>query len=172
MLDFVCLEREYCDPAIVLAQLSVCAFLGILFLQSGIDKVVNWKDELGWITEHFAKTPFRGVVPQLLAIITIFEVAAGATCTIGAVMLAFTGALVAHTVQMDGRGSLAGSVAYVELELGEQVERPGYGREPLLVPDVLEPGAAWEQSTLAFVPRQQTAGELKAVTEFWKSQEK
>ena len=92
MFEFLCAGTEdFCDPAIRIAQLFVCAFLAILFLQSGLDKVFNWKGELGWITDHFAETPFKGIVPQMLAVITLFEVAAGATSAAGTVMLLVDG---------------------------------------------------------------------------------
>ena len=90
MLDFICLGTE-CEPALRLAQIAVSAFLSVLFLQSGLDKVFNWKDELGWISEHLSKTPFKNFVPQMLAIITVFEVLSGAACGVGAAMVFVTG---------------------------------------------------------------------------------
>lgn len=89
-MDFICIGAT-CDPMIRVAQLCVCAFLAVLFLQSGADKVFNWKDELGWISEHFSKTIFKSFVPQMLGAITLFELASGALCGLGALMLLLTG---------------------------------------------------------------------------------
>lgn len=89
-MDFICFGGE-CNPPIRFAQLAMLAFLAVLFLQSGFDKVLNWKDELGWIRDHFAKTPFKNFVPQLLGVITVFEVASGVASALGFVMLLFTG---------------------------------------------------------------------------------
>lgn len=90
MLDTICLG-EPCEPAIRIAQVLGTALLGVLFLQSGLDKVFNWRGELGWISEHFAKTPLRGFVPQLLGVVTLLEVASGISCLLGSALLLGTG---------------------------------------------------------------------------------
>ncbi len=75
---------------ISIAQVTVCLFFGVLFTQSGIDKVVDWKGNLGWLNGHFSKTPFRGLVPLLLGVVTLVEIAAGALSLIGAAALFFS----------------------------------------------------------------------------------
>lgn len=70
------------------AQLLTTAMLAICFLQSGIDKVVDFRGNLAWLTGHFSKTPFRGQVAPMLAVITILECAAGALCAVGVVQIA------------------------------------------------------------------------------------
>jgi hypothetical protein len=76
------------DP-ITSAKILAAAFLAILFLQSGLDKVVDFKGNLGWLQGHFAKSPLRGpTVAPMLAVITLTETASGAACAIGAVLLA------------------------------------------------------------------------------------
>jgi hypothetical protein len=70
------------------AQLLTTAMLAICFLQSGIDKVVDFRGNLAWLTGHFSKTPFRGQVAPMLAVITVLECAAGALCAVGVVQLA------------------------------------------------------------------------------------
>ena len=59
-------------------QILASAFLAILFLQSGIDKVVDRRGNFEWLKGHFAKSPLAGIVPALLICITILEIAAGA----------------------------------------------------------------------------------------------
>src|SRR5262245_8233893 len=55
-----------------------CAlFVSILFIQSGLDKVFDWKGNLGWLTGHFSKTFVAGTVPVMLAVITLLEVTTG-----------------------------------------------------------------------------------------------
>ena len=55
-----------------------CALLvSILFVQSGLDKVFDWKGNLGWLTGHFSKTFIAGMVPVMLATITVMELASG-----------------------------------------------------------------------------------------------
>src|SRR5437667_5301924 len=77
--------------AIYLTQILGSAFLSILFLQSGIDKIIDHRGNLEWLKGHFAKSPLAGVVPVLLMAITLLEVAAGALSAIGCLMLFFCG---------------------------------------------------------------------------------
>ena len=52
-------------------------FVSILFVQSGLDKVFDWKGNLEWLNGHFSKTFLSGMVPLLLGTITVMEIAAG-----------------------------------------------------------------------------------------------
>lgn len=73
------------------SQLLTALFLAILFLQSGLDKVFNFGDNLSWLTGHFSKTPFRGQVKSMLITITITEVAAGVLALLGAGQIVLNG---------------------------------------------------------------------------------
>jgi len=57
--------------AVYLMQILASAFLAILFLQSGIDKVVDRRGNLEWLKGHFAKSPLAGIVPAMVTAITI-----------------------------------------------------------------------------------------------------
>jgi hypothetical protein len=76
---------------IVSAQFLTLALLAILFLQSGIDKILDFKGNLAWLKGHFAKSPLAGQVAPMLGVITLTETAAGALAAVGAVMLAIDG---------------------------------------------------------------------------------
>src|SRR3954467_656916 len=73
--------------ALHLLQLFVALFLAILFLQSGVDKILDRAGNLGWLKGHFAKSPLASFVPLLLSTITLMERAAGALSGIGAVLI-------------------------------------------------------------------------------------
>jgi uncharacterized membrane protein YphA (DoxX/SURF4 family) len=73
-----------------LLQILVSAFLAILFLQSGIDKIVDRRGNLEFLRGHFAKSPFAGMVPLLVTVITILEIAAGSLSAIGCVLVIIT----------------------------------------------------------------------------------
>jgi len=89
--------------AIHVMQVLSSAFLAILFLQSGIDKIVDRRGNLEWLKGHFAKSPLAGMVPLMVTIITIMELSAGVLSAVGCVMifirrdstLAFYGAILA-----------------------------------------------------------------------------
>src|SRR5207302_11225575 len=61
-----------------------------LFLQSGIDKVVDRRGNLEFLQGHFAKSPLSGMVPLLVTLITILEVLAGGLSAIGCALIVFT----------------------------------------------------------------------------------
>src|SRR5258708_20280420 len=73
--------------AVFALQILISAFFAILFLQSGIDKVVDRRGNLEWLTGHFAKSPLAGMVPLLVGIITIMELTAGVLSAIGCIMI-------------------------------------------------------------------------------------
>jgi diacylglycerol kinase len=75
------------SKATYVMQFFASAFLAILFLQSGIDKIVDRRGNFEWLKGHFAKTPLAGIVPALLIGITILEVAAGALSALGSVLV-------------------------------------------------------------------------------------
>src|SRR5436853_4878626 len=83
------------DGATYLLQILVSAFLAILFLQSGIDKIVDRRGNLEWLKGHFAKSPLAGIVPLMVFAITLLEVAAGGLSAIGCVILIFRGESIA-----------------------------------------------------------------------------
>src|SRR5213080_1656536 len=70
-----------------LLQILVSIFLAILFLQSGIDKVADRRGNLEFLRGHFAKSPLAGMVPLLITVITILEIAAGGFSAIGCVLI-------------------------------------------------------------------------------------
>lgn len=65
------------------AEILVLLFLIITFLQSGIDKITDWKGNLGFITGHFKNSPLQKMVPLLLLTVLIFEIAASVLMLIG-----------------------------------------------------------------------------------------
>jgi hypothetical protein len=111
-----------------LLQALCAAFLAILFLQSGLDKVIDWKGNLGWLTGHFAKSPLRGVVPLMLATITALEVAAGALSGAGLVALVVTGG-----ATLAFWGALLSAVSLVALFFGQRMAKD-YAGAGALVP--------------------------------------
>ena len=114
--------------AIYLMQILASAFLAILFLQSGLDKIVDRRGNLEWLKGHFAKTPFAGTVPSLLTVLTILEVAAGAVSAVGCVLvIVLRGSTVAFC------GAVTSAVAIVALFFGQRIAKD-YAGAAVLVP--------------------------------------
>ena len=63
------------------------AFMAILFLQSGIDKVLHYQGNQSYLTDFFKNSILSKWIGILMPVITILEVAAGVFCAIGAVLI-------------------------------------------------------------------------------------
>ena len=113
------------------AQLLTAAFLAILFLQSGLDKVLDWKGNRAYLEGYFAKTPLRRLVPLLLPTITVLEVLAGVLSAAGVLSLAVT-----RSPLLAFLGALVAGAALLGLFLGMRLARD-YAAAAGLVPYVL-----------------------------------
>ena len=111
-----------------LLQILVSAFLGILFLQSGIDKIVDRQGNLSWLSGHFAKSPLAGFVPLLFGILTVIEVSAGALSGIGFLALIFS-----HNPGIAFYGAIVSAVAILCLFFGQRMAKE-YAGAAVLVP--------------------------------------
>jgi len=111
-----------------LLQILVSAFLTILFLQSGIDKIVDRRGNLEWLKGHFAKSPLAGIVPAMVTTITILEIAAGTLSAIGCVVIIFAGD---STVSF--YGAVISGIAIIALFFGQRIAKD-YAGAAVLVP--------------------------------------
>ncbi len=73
------------------AEILILLFLIVTFLQSGIDKLIDWKGNVSFITDHFKNSPLKNMVPILVGTILIFEVIASILMLIGVYQLAVNG---------------------------------------------------------------------------------
>ena len=73
-------------------EIIILAFLGITFLQSGYDKIADWKGNVSWLKSHFSNTFLADKVPFSLAIVLVLEILAGIFALIGIVTLFNNGA--------------------------------------------------------------------------------
>jgi uncharacterized membrane protein YphA (DoxX/SURF4 family) len=104
--------------ALALAKAFACLFYGILFLQSGLDKVTDWKGNLEWLTGHFAKTPLAKTVPAMLGTVTLVELFAGLSCAAGVV-----GTFVPSMATMPAVGLGLACLAFCMLFFGQRVAK-------------------------------------------------
>ena len=114
--------------AIYLLQIFVSAFLAVLFLQSGIDKVIDRRGNLEWLIGHFVKSPLAGVVPAMLTAITILEIAAGASSAIGCVVI-----ILSRDSTVAFYGAATSAVAITALFFGQRMAKD-YAGAAVLVP--------------------------------------
>ncbi|MDQ3675087.1 MAG: DoxX family protein [Gemmatimonadota bacterium] len=117
--------------AIYVLQALVSAFLAILFLQSGIDKIVDRRGNLTYFKSHFAKSPLAGTVPLMLTVITILELAAGTLSAIGLLLILFS-----NNPVVAFYGAVVAGVAILGLFFGQRVAKD-YAGAAVLVPYLL-----------------------------------
>ena len=116
------------SEATYLMQIFASAFLAILFLQSGIDKIVDRGGNFEWLKGHFANSPLAGIVPALLICITILEVAAGALSAVGCLLVIL---LKDSTIAF--YGAVISAVAVLALFFGQRMAKD-YAGAAVLVP--------------------------------------
>jgi uncharacterized membrane protein YphA (DoxX/SURF4 family) len=109
-------------------QLLVSAILAVLFLQSGLDKVIDRKGNRAYLDEHFAKSPLAGTVGPMFFVVTILEVAAGALSALGFLLV-----LVTRNATVAFLGALIGAANLVALFFGQRVAKD-YAGAAALVP--------------------------------------
>jgi len=109
-------------------QLLVSAILAVLFLQSGLDKVIDRKGNRAYLDEHFAKSPLAGTVGPMFFVVTILEVAAGALSALGFLLL-----LVTRNGTVAFWGALIAAANLVALFFGQRVAKD-YAGAAALVP--------------------------------------
>ncbi len=102
--------------------------VAILFIQSGLDKVFDWRGNLHWLTGHFSKTFLRGTVAPMLATITVMELATGILSVVGIVYFLAT----ASTVLIF-YASILGALSVVALFFGQRVAKD-YAGAAVLIP--------------------------------------
>lgn len=69
------------------AEVLILLFLIITFIQSGLDKLLDWSGNVSFIKEHFKNSPLKNTVPLLLGIILSIELIAGVLMAIGVYQL-------------------------------------------------------------------------------------
>jgi apolipoprotein N-acyltransferase len=113
--------------AIFVLQTLISAFFAILFLQSGIDKVIDRRGNLDWLTGHFAKSPLAGTVPLLLGLITLMELAAGALSAVGCLLLLFR-----HDSTVAFYGAILSGLSLLALFFGQRMAKDYPGAASLV----------------------------------------
>jgi hypothetical protein len=113
--------------AMYLLQILTSAFLAILFLQSGIDKIVDRRGNLEWLKGHFAKSPLAGIVPAMVTAITILETVAGAFSAIGCVIM-----ILWHDSMVAFYGAAISAIAIIALFFGQRMAKDYVGAAVLV----------------------------------------
>ena len=115
------------ETVFFIAQILAVSFLAILFLQSGLDKVVDKRGNLEWLSSHFANSPFKNFVPVLFFTITVVELLSGILNLLGVVFLLLEGSLMLALY-----GTIWASVALIMLFLEQRIAEHYIGAQSLV----------------------------------------
>lgn len=125
--DIVSWLAEQGVSKIMVMQILFALMNSILFIQSGLDKVFNWKAEKDFYTSHFKDSILNGTVPLLMPVITISELAAGFLTGIGLLVQVFTGQTGIALL-----GMLMACLSIIQLFFGQRVAKDYTGAGTLV----------------------------------------
>ncbi|MDH5412606.1 MAG: DoxX family protein [Flavobacteriaceae bacterium] len=109
-------------------HLLILVFLTITFLQSGLDKLTDWKGNLSFLKEHFSKTFLKNNVPILLGIIMIGELIVSVLCIVGIVQIYWAG-----VTTIGFYASALGGKVLLALLLGQRIAKDYAGAMTITV---------------------------------------
>jgi uncharacterized membrane protein YphA (DoxX/SURF4 family) len=109
-------------------EILLLLFLIITFLQSGADKLLDWRNNLAWLKEHFGASPFKNIVPFLLTTVMVAELCAALLCLLGLYEL-----VVSNTVTLALYGAIMSCIALLMLLLGQRIARDYEGAKTITV---------------------------------------
>ena len=110
-----------------IVQILIGLFLGIGLLQSGTDKIVDWKGNMSFLTEHFAKNFMRSLVTPMLLVVTVLETIGGILCLGGVAM-----ALLHQNFDLILMGMIVIAFNFVALFAGQRLSKDYAGAAVLV----------------------------------------
>ncbi len=129
-----------------LMQALASLFLAILFLQSGIDKIVDREGNFDFLMGHFAKSPLAKTVGPMFTMITIMETLSGVLSALGCLLIVFT-----HNTTVAFWGATLSAIALCALFFGQRVGKDYAGAAVLVPYFLLTLAAMWLLGTTHFV---------------------
>ncbi len=116
------------SPLMYATEILLLLFLVITFIQSGLDKLIDWKGNLSWLKGHFAKTSLSQVVPVMLAIVLISELLSGILSMIGIWDIIING-----NTTVAFYGAILSCLSLLMLLLGQRIAKDYQGAQTLVI---------------------------------------
>lgn len=111
-----------------ITEIILLLFLAITFLQSGLDKILDWKGNIGWLKEHFSKTFMGKMVEINVAIILITEVIAGILAILGIYQL-----IVNDNATLGFYAAILSAITLLLLLFGQRVAKDYDGARTIVI---------------------------------------
>lgn len=102
--------------------------LSITFLQSGYDKIKDWKGNVSWLKGHFTGTIFAKTVPLSLFIILILEIISGVLCVSGIIELVNN-----PTTRVGLYGAVLSCITLLFLLFGQRIAKDYDGARTIVI---------------------------------------
>lgn len=115
---------------IQVAPLLILGLLAVTFLQSGYDKIKDWKGNTEWLTGHFANTVLAKQVPFALGLILLLEIVSGVLCVSG---------IIQHLIQdvvlrgLGFYGAILSSITLLFLLFGQRLAKDYDGARTIVI---------------------------------------
>src|SRR6478752_10821171 len=111
-----------------IASILALVLLAVTFIQSGYDKISDWKGNIEWLKGHFSQTPIRNMVPASLMLVLVLEVIAGILCLSGCVKLAL------YNDRVFGLyGAIFACITLIVLLLGQRLAKDYDGARTIVI---------------------------------------
>ncbi|WP_430614682.1 DoxX family protein [Flavobacterium sp. JP2137] len=115
------------DSTMIFGMLIMGYFV-VVFVQSGLDKILDWKGNLLWLTPHFKDTIFEKQVPTALGIITFLELFTGLISLIGLLDL-----IVFSSIIFAFLASVLASITFLFLLFGQRLAKDYEGAKTIVI---------------------------------------
>ncbi|MEZ4854376.1 DoxX family protein [Flavobacterium sp.] len=111
-----------------IASVLLLLLLAITFLQSGYDKIKDWKGNLEWLKSHFAATFLAKQVPFALFTILVLEIVSGVFCVAGILKL-----FIDNDSTIGFYGALLSCITLLLLLFGQRIAKDYDGARTIVI---------------------------------------
>ncbi len=101
-----------------ITEIIILGFVLITFLQSGVDKAVDWKGNIEWLNDHFSGTFLAEAVPFMVGTVMIIEIITGVTAMLGILWI-----LIYGTTSLGLLACVLGSITLLMLLFGQRIAK-------------------------------------------------
>lgn len=113
---------------IFIVEILILIFLIIIFFQSGIDKILDWKGNIERLKVHLQKTLVKNLVSLLLGKIILLELLTGVFCLVGLFQIMIFG-----KVEIAFSGAVLSGITLLILLLGQRLAKDYQGAMTIAV---------------------------------------
>ncbi|CAM3834825.1 DoxX family protein [Flavobacterium branchiophilum] len=110
------------------ASILILIFLGITFIQSSSDKVIDWKGNLEFMKAHFAETSLKKLVAIALFHLLIMELLSGILCIVGCIQLIINGGRIFGLY-----GAIISCITLIMLLTGQRIAKDYDGARTIVI---------------------------------------